>query len=80
MSRNKKPPCHQRLRRLYAPFVQRHLALSRDLAAYLGAAGRIDEALASGGDWILLETRSRDVAASERPLAERLAALPASKD
>ena len=41
---------------------------------------RIDEALASGGDWILLDTRSRDVAASERPLAERLAALPASKD
>jgi len=41
---------------------------------------RIDEALANGGDWTLVETRSRDVAASERPLAERLAALPAAKD
>lgn len=26
---------HQRIRRLYAPFVQRHVALSRDLADYL---------------------------------------------
>jgi sugar transferase (PEP-CTERM/EpsH1 system associated) len=39
---------HQRIRRLYAPFVQRHIALSRDLQDYLVqrvgiAAERIDQ-------------------------------------
>jgi hypothetical protein len=41
---------------------------------------RIDEALANGRDWVVYETGPRDVAASERSLAERLAALPSSQD
>jgi sugar transferase (PEP-CTERM/EpsH1 system associated) len=39
---------HQRLRRMYSPFVQRYVALSQDLAGYLAnrvgiAAGRIEQ-------------------------------------
>lgn len=37
---------------------------------------RIDGALANGSGWAVLQTRRRDVAVSERPLAERLAATP----
>jgi hypothetical protein len=41
---------------------------------------RIDDALANGADWALLGTRPRAVALSERPLAERLLALPSADD
>jgi len=41
---------------------------------------RIDEALAKGGEWAVLETRPRNVAAAERPLAERLATLLPPQD
>jgi sugar transferase (PEP-CTERM/EpsH1 system associated) len=64
---------HQRIRRLYAPFVHRYVALSQDLAGYLAqpvgiASGRIDQ-IYNGVDARRFEPAAAPVAVAGAPFA-----------